>query len=190
FGGETGIATVGRIRPEKGTDRFVDAMNAALPGLPGVVALVVGRATPEHRRFETDLHARVAEAGLTDRIKFTGERPPDDLPALMRGISLLVALPRYEGYGMTPLEAMASGTPFVAMDAGYYRAFSQEGRCGTVLECDAPQTAADAVAALLSDPARLSVMAHAARQAAQDQHSIDTEAAGAAAVYDALWQRG
>jgi mannosyltransferase len=38
------IATVGRIRPEKGTDVFVDAMIRALPDLPDTVALVIGRA--------------------------------------------------------------------------------------------------------------------------------------------------
>ena len=50
-GGTLGIATIGRIRPEKGTDLFVEAMLRLLPDLPGAVALVLGRAAREHQGF-------------------------------------------------------------------------------------------------------------------------------------------
>ena len=187
FGGARGIATVGRVRPEKGTDLFVDAMIRALPDHPDTVALVVGAAAREHRAFEADLKARVAGAGLADRILFTGEMSPDALPALMRGISLLVAMPRYEGYGMTPLEAMASGAPFVASEAGYYLAFSAQGRAGVVVEQEDATAAAQAVGGLLSDPARLAQMGTAARDIARLNYSVTQEAAGIGAVYEDLW---
>lgn len=187
LGGARGIATVGRVRPEKGTDLFVDTMIRVLPNHPDTVALVVGAAAREHRAFEADLKARVAAAGLSDRILFVGELPPDDLPALMRGTSLLVALPRYEGYGMTPLEAMASGAPFVASEAGYYRAFSAQGRCGVVVAQEDVAAAARAVDDILADPARLSAMGSAAVEVARQSHSVAREAAGVRAVYDALW---
>ena len=89
---------------------------------------------------------------------------------------------------MTPLEAMASGAPFVASDAGYYRAFSGEGAAGLVVE-DAAQAAVK-VGRLLNDPARLAVMSSAAVARARAEYSVEQEAAGIRSVYEALWQRG
>ncbi|MEC7258896.1 MAG: glycosyltransferase family 4 protein, partial [Pseudomonadota bacterium] len=142
YGGTLGIATIGRVRPEKGTDRFVDAMIRLLPDLPGATALVIGRAAREHQKFDLDLKDRAQRAGLIDRIRFVGEIPADRLPQVVRALSLVMQLPRYEGYGMTPLEGMASGVPFVASDTGYYRAFSAQGRCGAVVPLADPTTAA------------------------------------------------
>ncbi|TNF65129.1 MAG: glycosyltransferase [Rhodobacteraceae bacterium] len=187
LGGTAGIATIGRVRPEKGTDLFVDAMIRALPDLPGVTALVVGRAAREHQKFDLDLKDRVQRAGLIDRIRFVGELPATDLPALMRALSLVVQLPRYEGYGMVPLEAMASGTPFIGSRAGYFEAFSAQGRSGVIVPQEAAQAAAEATRAILSDPDRHAAMAIAAREIAERSFSARAEAAGIAHVYDLLW---
>ena len=185
FGGTMGLATIGRIRPEKGTDRFVAAMLRLLPGLPGATALVIGRAAKSDQGFLDGLKAQIAQAGLSDRILFPGEIAPDALPALMRALSAVVQLPRYEGYGMTPLEGMASGVPFVATDAGYYRAFSGQGRSGTIVtEGDA----AAALHAMLTNAEHLAAMSQAARDIAQTHYSIQTEADGISAVYEKLWK--
>lgn len=184
YGGARGIATIGRIRPEKGTDRFVDAMLKLLPDQPDMVALVIGRASREHQGFLKALQTQIAAAGLSDRILFPGEIAAANLPAVMRCLSLVVQLPVYEGYGMTPLEGMASAVPFVSSDAGYYREFSSQGRSGIVV---APQEAADAAQAILSDSTRFHAMALAARDIAQTSFGAATEAAGIEAVYEQLW---
>lgn len=184
YGGTKGIASIGRIRPEKGTDHFVDAMLRLLPDQPGVVALVVGRASRQHQGFLQALQAKIAAAGLTDRILFPGEIAAAQLPVLMRALSLIVQLPTYEGYGMVPLEGMASGVPFISSDAGYYREFSSQGRAGLVV---APQDATEAVQAILADDGRYLSMAKAARDIAQSSFGAATEAAGIQAVYDQLW---
>ena len=187
YPGASGIATIGRIRPEKGTDRFVEAMLKLLPDHPDVTALVIGRAAPSDQAFLSGLKTQIAEAGLTDRILFPGEIPAPDLPALMRSLSAVVQLPRYEGYGMTPLEGMASGVPFVANDAGYYRSFSGQGTCGTITPNDDPKATAMALSDILSNPARLDQMAEAARASAEMHYSVKAEAAGINAVYQQMW---
>ncbi|MEL0436013.1 glycosyltransferase family 4 protein [Phycobacter sp. K97] len=190
YGGNLGIATVGRIRPEKGTDVFVDAMISLLPSLPGAVALVIGRAARKHQGFLKDLKTRIAAAGLTDRILFPGEIPATNLPQVMRALSLVVQLPRYEGYGMAPLEAMASGVPFVGSEAGYYRAFSAQGRSGMIVPLEAGSAAAEAARSILSDPGRHAQMARNARDIAQHSFSARSEAEGIEAVYQSLWSEG
>jgi mannosyltransferase len=182
YPGARGIATIGRIRPEKGTDRFVAAMIAALPRHPDTTALVIGRAGPADRAFLDRLRAQVAAAGLSERLLFTGEIGADALCALIPALSLIVQLPRYEGYGMVPLEGMASGVPFVASDAGHYAEFSNGGRAGVVT-----REAAGAVSALLDDAGRLDAMARAARAVAAERYSVTREADGIGAVYEALW---
>ena len=189
-GGAIGIATIGRIRPEKGTDLFVQAMLRLLPDHPDAVALVLGRAAREHQGFLRGLQAQVAAAGLANRILFPGEVAADDLPALMRGLSLVVQLPRYEGYGMVPLEAMASGVPFVGSEAGYYRAFAAQGRSGVIVAQEAAADAADAMHAILQDPDRHLSMSMAARDIAENSFGAASEAAGIDAVYRMLWDPG
>lgn len=187
FGGRIGLATIGRVRPEKGTDLFVETMLRLLPQVPDATALVIGRAAREHQKFDLELKDKVQRAGLIDRLRFVGELPADRLPAVMAGLSLVVQMPRYEGYGMVPLEGLATGTPFVASDAGFYRAFSDQGRTGLVVPQGATDQAAEAALALLTDVDRHTAMARAARQTALDRFSARAEAAGIETVYQGLW---
>ncbi|WP_306115274.1 glycosyltransferase family 4 protein [Roseovarius sp. MMSF_3305] len=188
YPGTRGIATIGRIRPEKGSDRFVEAMLRFLPENPGVTALLIGRAGRAHQPFQEELQARISAEGLADRVLFPGEIAPDALPALMRGLSAVVQLPRYEGYGMAPLEGMASGVPFVATDQGYYRSFSGQGQAGAIVPEDDPDATIAALSDLLNTPDRFRKMAQSARDAATTHFSIASEADGIDAVYQALWQ--
>lgn len=187
YPGARGIATIGRIRPEKGSDRFVAAMLELLPHAPDVTALLIGRAAPSNRNFLDGLKAQIASAGLSDRILFPGEIPAAKLPALMRSLSAIVQLPRYEGYGMAPLEAMASAVPFVATDAGYYRNFSSQGRTGIIVPEEDASAAANALLEMLNNPARHDKMASEARSIAETHFSILSEADGINAVYEKLW---
>lgn len=187
YGGGRGIATVGRIRPEKGTDLFVDTMLQVLPQQPDVVALIVGRAAREHQGFLKGLQARIKDAGLSDRILFPGEIPAADLPRVMRALSLVVQLPRYEGYGMAPLEGLASAVPFVGSDTGYYRSFSAQETVGRVVPLGAVDDAVDATLGVLNDADTFGAMAARARDVALHSFSAQKEADGIGAVYDALW---
>ncbi|MBO6777069.1 MAG: glycosyltransferase family 4 protein [Marinibacterium sp.] len=187
YGGTMGIATIGRVRPEKGTDLFVDTMLRLLPDLPEATALVVGRPTREHQKFDLLLKDKVQRAGMIHRIRFIGELPPDRLTSLLQGLSLVMQLPRYEGYGMAPLEGMAAGVPFVASEAGHYSEFSAQGRTGMVVPQDMPQAAADAANSLLTDPARHAEMSQNARMLAETSFSARAEADGIDAVYQSLW---
>lgn len=190
YGGARGLATVGRVRPEKGTDVFVDVMLQVLPKHPDLVALVVGKAAKEHLGFQKALKDKVAAAGLSDRLLFIGEVSADEMPGLVRALSLLVALPRYEGYGMTPLEALASGVPFVGSEAGYFDMFSNEGKVGKLVPVEEAGQAAAAIDAWLNDEQHLLGASKMAPEFVKQQHSIEIEVAGINAVYEELWRNG
>ena len=187
FPGVFGIAAIGRVRPEKGTDRFVDAMISVLPDLSGATALIIGRTMPEHAAFAADLNKRVKEAGLDGRIIFTGEMPPDRLAALLPALSLHVALPRYEGYGMTVLETMAAGVPVVASDAGNFREFIAEGRSGHIVaDGEVAEVVKKALEILRTDGA-VERMGKEARKRVEKHFSIECEVEAIDGVYEALW---
>jgi len=188
FPGTRGIATVGRVRPEKGTDLFVDAMIRVLPQQSGLTALVIGSTDARYAPFQAALEKRIADAGLSDRILFTGAIEKKTLPKILSALSLLVALPRYEGYGMTPLEAMASGTPVVVSDTGAFANFVANGKSGILVPINDFERACEAVSRVLEDASLADSMALGARETAVKEFSIARELRGVDEVYQSLWQ--
>lgn len=187
YPGKRGIACIGRIRPEKGTDRFVETAIEVLAHAPDVTALVIGRAKPEHSAFLKELRAKVSAAGMQKRILFIGEVEPTKLPELLRSLSLLVALPRYEGYGMTPLEAMASGVPIIASDTGHFREFIGQDEAGYVLASTDSSAVSPLVVDILNDSKRYNKLAAQCVARAAKHYGIEKEVAGISWVYDRLW---
>jgi mannosyltransferase len=176
----------GRVRHQKGTDLFVDTMLRLLPDHPDWSAIIAGRATAQHADFENGLKAKVAAAGLSDRILFVGEHT--NINDWYRTLDLFVAPQRWEGFGLTPLEAMASGVPVVATDVGAFPEIVTTGDTGAgiLIGRDDLDAMANAVATLMDQPARLALHAGNARAHVTHDFSIEGEATKLKAVYDRL----
>jgi mannosyltransferase len=178
----------GRVCRQKGTDLFVDAMIELLPRHPRWSAIVAGRATAQHQAFEDDLKKRVAQAGLGDRILFVGEHR--DIERWYRALSLFVAPQRWEGFGLTPLEAMASGVPVVAADVGAFSELIADGCTGAVVARDDLASLSAAVAARLADDKLLAAEGHMARAHVRSDFRLEGEASKLNAIYDGLRAAG
>ena len=185
--GRYAVGCCGRIRHQKGTDLFVQAMIALLPRFPEWTAIVTGRVTPEHRSFADELKKRVAKAGLSDRIIFLGEVP--DIKVWYRRLSLYVAPSRNEGFGLTPLEAMASATAVVASDAGAYSEMVVEGETGAVAPAGDGAALMEAIGRYLADPSLAAAHGKNGLHAARSKFRLEGEAAGVKRVYDAVWAK-
>jgi mannosyltransferase len=186
--GRYGIGCFGRIRHQKGTDVFVDAMIRVLPLFPEATAVIFGRATDKHMAFERDLKARVKLAGLEKRILFLGEVGVDEIAVWYRRLALFVAPQRWEGFGLTPLEAMASGVPVVATTVGAFPELVINGKTGSLVPPGDVDAMATTIEAILADPTGRQKMAEAARAHVERDFSLEREAAAVTAVYEALWQ--
>lgn len=180
------IGCYGRIRAQKGTDVFVDAMISLLHDHPDAVGLVMGRATDEHSGFLDELKARVAGAGLETRILFLPEVTVDRMADWYAALDLYVAPQRWEGFGLTPLEAMACGVPTVATRVGAFEELVVEGATGSLVVPDSEPAMAGAVRRWLDDPAGLAAAGIAARAQAVARHRIEDEAAALVAIYRQL----
>lgn len=101
------IGSVGRLHPLK---RYSSLIQAAAPLLKsGGWLLLVGEG-PERER----LQHMAREAGVADRVIFTGER--EDIPRLLSTMDLFVSLSRDETFGLSILEAIAAGIRVAAVE--------------------------------------------------------------------------
>jgi mannosyltransferase len=183
--GKRAIGCFGRIRHQKGTDLFVEAMIRLLPEFPDWTAVITGRVTAEHQAFAQELKRKIAEAGLTTRIVFLGEVP--DIKIWYRRISLYVAPSRNEGFGLTPLEAMASGSAVVASDAGAYADLIMEGETGFVVPAGDGEALRRAIRTYLADAELLARHSANALADAHRRFPLQGEAEAIGKVYERLW---
>jgi mannosyltransferase len=186
--GKYAIGYSGRVRHQKGTDLFVDAMVALLPNYPDWTAVITGWVAPEHKGFADALKAKVDKAGLSERVVFLGE--VDDVRIWYRRFSLFVAPSRNEGFGLTPLEAMASETAVVTSDAGAYAEMVVPGETGMVVAAGDGKALMQAIEPYLADPDL--AKRHAANALAHVRRSfeIGNEVEGLNKVYNAALANG
>ncbi|MGE0844721.1 MAG: glycosyltransferase family 4 protein [Flavobacteriaceae bacterium] len=185
--GKRGVGVFGRIRHQKGTDLFVEAMCRLLPAHEDVTAVVIGLSTPSEKEFTDRLRARIAEAGLRDRILILGEKPAEELPGWFRALSVYVAPMRWEGFGLTPLEAMASATPVVTTRAGAAPYLVRDGETGFLVDTDDAGALGDRIGRLLADEALRERMGRAGRAHVAADFSVEREARQIGEVYEKLW---
>jgi mannosyltransferase len=173
----------GRVRHQKGTDLFVDAMMTLLPKHPDWIAIIAGRATEKHIAFERELKAKVQAVNLGEQILFVGEHT--NINDWYRALDLFIAPQRWEGFGLTPLEAMASGVPVVATDVGAFRELVVVGNkeTGMIMETTAPALAAGA-ALYMTDETRRTMAGKNAIAHAQENFPLQREATALGAIYE------
>lgn len=180
------IGCFGRIRAQKGVDLLVQAGLELLPSRPRVQIIFTGRITPDNRAFADDLQARIKAAGLDGRIRFLGELPWDQVIAHYQALDLFAAPARWEGFGLTPLEAAACAVPTVAARVGAYEALIRDDQTGSLVPKDDAPALTAALAHWLDDDAGRAAAGQAARAHVTANHAIEGEARAIVDVYRSL----
>lgn len=168
------VLLIGRIEPLKGIDALIRAValiRASHEHLRDVTAIVVGGASDdqpeawnsEQRRLDALRH----ELGIPDAVKFVGARPQSQL-SLYHAAADVVTMPsHYESFGMAALEAMASGRPVVATNAGGPATIIEAGMNGLLTPPDDATTLAQQLVTILDNPHVAHQMGLAARVRAE-----------------------
>ena len=180
------LGCFGRLRAQKGTDVLVGAALDVLPRHPRAMLVLTGRATRGNEAFVAALRERIAAAGLADRIRFLGELPWEQVVTAYQALDLFVAPARWEGFGLTPLEAMACGVPAVATRVGAFAAQIENGETGRLIPPGDARALAAALDAMLADPAALAAAGQAGRARVAALFDIRREAAELVEVYRGL----
>jgi mannosyltransferase len=181
--GKLGIGLFGRIRPTKGTDIFVDAMIKVLPDFPDFTAIITGQALAAEDNYKQTMDEKIRAAGLAERIVFLGNLAADQIPIWYQNVAIMVACPRYEPFGITPLEAMASGCAVIASRTGAFEYIVLPGQTGELVPTADVDALALAVKKLMSDTLTIEHMGRAGRARVTAEFSIEKEAQGIADVY-------
>lgn len=136
------ILSVGALIPRKNQNLLI----AALPQLPEATLMLAGQGPSE-----TDYRDLATKLGVENRVRFMGNVPHDDLPALFAAADIMALVSESEGLANAWVEALACGTPIVASDVGGIRELVKYRDAGRVVERN-PDTIAAAIRDLLASP--------------------------------------
>ncbi|HLS85203.1 MAG TPA: glycosyltransferase family 1 protein [Burkholderiales bacterium] len=170
------LLNIGRLVPRKGIDNAIRgvARLARDHGIEARLVVVGGNSdlpdpalTPEIGR----LQKLAAAEGIADRVLFTGRRSREFLKLYYSAADIFITTPWYEPFGITPLEAMACGTPVLGADVGGIRYSVADGETGRLVPPNDPDALAARLAELYGDPARLRALG---RNGLKRVHSLFT----------------
>jgi len=176
FPGKYGIGIFGRVRHQKGVDILIRAAIPVLKKHPDFTVIICGETTPDQKKFENELKETIDAAGMSERFVFLGKQPFENLPRLFRAMHLVAALSRNEGFGLTVLEAMASGTAVLASEAGAWQDIVREGQDGFIVPCNNIETTSAKLDLMMASGEALTTMGSQGRKRVEEHYSLEREA--------------
>lgn len=185
------VLQLGRMVPRKGVDNVIRA--AALLKRQYQVPvrlLVVGGntdvpdplATPELGR----LMKLADDLGIADTVTFTGQRQRGQLRYYYSAANVFVTTPWYEPFGITPLEAMACGTPVVGTAVGGIKTTVIDGETGYLVPPNDPDALAERLAWLHRHPQLAQRMGWAGMRRAYQHYTWRSVAEYIAGIYESV----
>jgi D-inositol-3-phosphate glycosyltransferase len=182
------LVTVGRLVERKGVGNVIEA----LARVPDTELVVAGGPDPSGLGADPDvqrLRSVAREAGVEDRVTFTGRFDRERVPALMRSADAVVCVPWYEPFGIVPIEAMASGVPVVATAVGGMIDTVVDGVTGIHVPPRDPDTLAGALRGLLDRPSYRERLGRAGAVRARRRYGWDGIAAATQDAYVAVFEQ-
>lgn len=183
------LLQLGRMVPRKGVDNVIRGLARlrARHGIPARLLVVGGESetpdpaiTPELGR----LGAIAEEEGVSRSVSFVGSRGRGALRYYYSAADVFITTPWYEPFGITPVEAMACGTPVVGANVGGIRSTVRDGRTGYLVPPHDPDALADRLARLLGSRSRLQAFGLNALAVARAHYTWDRVTQAVAAVYE------
>lgn len=165
------VGFTGLLTPRKGLEPLIRAAAQVLRDRPAVVFVAAGRvpvgsAVDYRARYE----ALARALGIADRFRFEGFL--DDVRPMVADCDLLVLPSFQEPFGRSVIEAMALGTPVVASHVGGLPEIIDSGVHGLLTPPGDVAALAQAIGALIDDPAARRAMAARALDRVREDFDI------------------
>jgi phosphatidyl-myo-inositol dimannoside synthase len=167
------LLTVARVVPHKGMDVAIRAMASLVHRFPDLRYMIAGVGPDSDR-----LAAIARSLGVADRVILAGALSDAEIAEAYATATVYVGLSRVEGldvegFGISFIEASASGTPVVAGDSGGVRSAVRDGETGIVVAAEDVDAAASAIGTLLASEERRRAMGAAGRRAVETHYTWD-----------------
>ncbi len=150
------VLHLGRMVERKGIDNLIRAFALFLRRSQAKALLViVGGETVDADPVATPEIGRLQEIarreGIADRVVFKGQVGRGILKYFYGAADVFVTTPWYEPFGITPVEAMACGTPVIGSRVGGVKFSIREGKTGFLVPPSSPEALADRLATILEN---------------------------------------
>jgi glycosyltransferase involved in cell wall biosynthesis len=139
--------------------------------------------------MRTALQARVADLGLTDRVRFLGVMAHAEIAPLLGDLDIFAMPSRREAWGVAAAEASAVGLPVVASRVGGIPEIVVDGETGLLVPAEDPDALAAALDKLLADPELCAQMGRAGRARIEAEYRWDACVDTMEAVYAGMLPR-
>ncbi len=157
------IVMAARLQPLKGPELLIEAVRLLAPDRLPVHATIIGDGAPGYLARLRDL---VVRNSLESMVSFAPAVPGPVLADRMRAADIVVVPSSSETFGLVALEAQACGTPVVASRIDGLTDAVRDRRTGLLVADRTPRAWADALRALVLNPARRRALGHAGAERA------------------------
>jgi phosphoheptose isomerase len=127
---------------------------------------------------------------VSDQVTFVGRRSRETLNYYYSAADIFITTPWYEPFGITPLEAMACGTPVIGANVGGIKFTVRDGETGYLVPPNDPAALAERMAHLYQHPKLLHLFKQHAIKRANDLFTWDKVVKGMAALYEEILAAG
>ena len=185
------LGYLARLAPEKGLHLLVEAWRRFRSEFGGHALLrVAGYLAPEHRPYLESIRRQLAEWNLAADFEYLGELDLAGKRAFLASLDAFSVPAAYDDpKAIYVLEAMASAVPVAAPRRGALAEHVVNTGGGILTEPDDPETLAQALLTLATQPALRRDLSAAARSGVQQHYSLAAMAANTATVYNSLLAR-
>jgi glycosyltransferase involved in cell wall biosynthesis len=174
---------VAALRPQKSLQTLIDATPLVLARVPDAGVAIVGNGP-----LREQLQTRATRLGLDRDERFALLEFTAPASRQTQALDVYVLPSAWEALPIGVLEALACGVPQVVSDVGGNRE-AVTPATGTLVPPGDPQALADAIVALLSDPARRSTASEASRRRHAERFTVARMVAETAVLYDSVLAR-
>jgi glycosyltransferase involved in cell wall biosynthesis len=141
------VLYAGNVKPHKNLERLIDAFHLVRQeGLDHLKLVITGDEISKYAELRRAVH----RYNLHKYVRFLGYMPDETLAVLYRLAGVFVFPSLYEGFGLPPLEAMASGTPVVTSNVSSLP--EVVGDAAVLVDPYDPRSIADGIGRVFTEP--------------------------------------
>ena len=163
------IGIVSRLSFEKGVDIMISAMPTLLQNYPSVKLLIVGDGGKKEELLSLSNDLKVSHA-----IEWAGLQPKDKLIDYYKQMDLVVVPSRFEGFGLTAIEAMSFGIPVVASAVDGLKEVIEDTKSGVLFPSEDADTLSKTLVSLIQDDKKRESIAVEGKKRVKENFSYDT----------------